>query len=56
MVDLIVDGRYNWVDQPERLIYLGKQGSWHQFAKVDSPELVWCEVIDTDIRFFEITA
>lgn len=54
-----VGGRYNWINQPERLIYLGKNwsgnGHWHQFAKVDAPGKVWCEVLDAEIPMFEAT-
>lgn len=52
-------GKYNWVNQPERLIYLGNNwssnGYWHQFAKVESPEIVWCEVLDEDLNGIEET-
>ena len=50
-----VGDKYNWVNQPERLVYLGKEGPWHQFAKVESPEIVWCEVLDSDLRMLEET-
>lgn len=33
--------RYNWKNQPERLVYIGlcepRNGPWHQFAKVENP-------------------
>lgn len=32
-----VGNRYNWKHQPDRLIYLGKKGSWHQFKKIGDP-------------------
>ncbi|WP_313332824.1 hypothetical protein [Comamonas sp.] len=52
-------GRYNWRNQPERLIYLGKNwsgnGFWHQFSLVEDPETVWCEVLDSDLENFEET-
>ena len=51
--NITVDGRYNWKYQPERLIYMGKVGSWHQFAKVEEPFKVWCEVLDSDLASFE---
>ena len=54
-----VGGRYNWRGQPERLIYLGKNwsgnGYWHQFALVNEPEVVWCEVTDSDLERFEVS-
>lgn len=56
---LVVGGRYNWKCQPERLVYLGKNwsgnGYWHQFAKVDTPTEVWCEVLDYQLESFEET-
>lgn len=54
-----VGDKYNWIGQPERLIFLGRNwsgnGYWNQFAKVDSPEVVWCEVYDYDLDKFEKT-
>lgn len=55
----IVGGRYNWKHQPERLFYMGvrrypgDRRTWHQFAKVDAPDVVWSEVLDSDLPFFE---
>ena len=53
-------GRYNWKNQPERLIYLGRNwsgnGYWHQFKKIGDPRPVWCEVLDSDLRRLEETA
>ena len=57
--DMKVGGRYNWINQPERLIYLGRNwsgnGYWNQFAKVEYPTIVWCEVLDSDLQMFEVT-
>lgn len=54
-----VGGFYNWIGQPERLIYLGKNwsgdGYWHQFAEIDNLKVVWCEVLDNDLGMFEET-
>ncbi len=55
MTALVVGGKYNWVNQPERLIYLGKKGSWHQFKKIGDPREVWCEVLDEDLPSIEET-
>jgi len=56
---LRIGGRYNWKNQPERLVYMGlcepRNGRWHQFAKVDAPGVVWCEVLDSDLSRFEET-
>lgn len=48
-------GKWNWKVQPERLIYLGKQGCWHLFAKIENPEKIWCEVTDNDLHMLEET-
>ena len=52
-------GKYNWRDQPERLVYLGNNwsgnGNWHQFALVSSPKDIWCECLDSDLRMIEET-
>ena len=50
---------YNWKGQPERLVYLGYHwsgnGWWHQFAKRDEPDKVWCEVLPSDLHMIEET-
>jgi hypothetical protein len=60
MIKPVVGQRYNWIGQPERLVYLGRNfsgnGYWHQFAKVDDTAgCVWCEVVDADLCMFEET-
>lgn len=50
-----IGGKYNWKGQAERLIYLGKKGAWHQFAKVQTPHMVWCEVLTQDLSSLEET-
>lgn len=50
-----VGGRYNWKNQPERLVYVGCERKWHQFEKVDEPGVVWCEVVGRDLRMLEET-
>ena len=54
-----VGGKYNWIGQPERLVYLGHNfsgnGYWHQFAKIESPHVVWCEVQSSQLEHFEET-
>lgn len=47
--------RYNWIDQKERLVYIGKDGAWHQFALVDNPTKVWCEALEQDLSMIEET-
>ena len=46
---------YNWKNQPERLVYLGKEAGWHQFALVEEPEKVWSEILDEDLHYIEET-
>lgn len=59
--DLKIGGHYNWVNQSERLVYIGtykdhwKCPGWFQFAKIDNPDKVWCEVRATDLERFEET-
>ena len=57
--DMIEGGKYNWQYQPERLIYLGHNrsgpGRWHQFAKVEEPDVVWCEILTSDLPMIEET-
>lgn len=52
-----IGGKYNFVNQPERLIYLGNNfsgnGYWHQFSLIESQETVWCEVLDSDLKNIE---
>lgn len=57
---MVVGGFYNWRNQPERLVYLGARdypgnGRWHQFAKVEDPGTVWCEVRAANLASFEAT-
>ena len=56
-----IGGLYNWKGQPERLVYMGArrypgdQRTWHQFAKVETPEVCWSEVLTADLANFEET-
>ena len=53
-VDIKVGGLYNWKSVPgSMLVYIGKQDAWHQFALASSPGMVWCEVLDCDLRLLE---
>jgi hypothetical protein len=52
--------RYNWIGQPDRLVYMGRNwsgnGYWHQFFRIgDEPTRVWCEVLDADLSMIEET-
>ena len=50
---------YNWKNQQERLIYIGfnfsGNGYWHQFVKVDDPDVVWCEIQESNLADIEET-
>ena len=48
-------GRYNWKNQIERLVYVGKIGPWHQFELLNERGKVWCEVLDDDLIMIEET-
>lgn len=54
-----IGDKCNWVGQPERLVYLGLGTGvcrgWHQFARVESPHRVWCEVRPEDLDNMELT-
>lgn len=56
---MIIGKKYNWQNQPERLVYLGKNwsgnGYWHQFALVSDQDNVWCECLDADLNGIEET-
>ena len=51
--------RYNWKNQPERLIFIGHNfsgnGFWYQFALISSPGTVWCECQPSDLSGIEPT-
>lgn len=59
--ELKVGGRYNWKNQTERLVYLGRHKDnplcrgWFQFATIEEPSKVWCEVRLEDLDHFEAT-
>lgn len=51
-----IGGKYNWKHaENDKLIYLGKQGVWHQFKKIGDPREVWCEVLSGDLHLIEET-
>lgn len=54
-----IGGRYNWKGQPEQLVYLGYNwsgnGYWHQLAKVEEPDVIWCEIPTSDLHMLEET-
>ena len=54
--------RWNWKHDPgTKLIYLGRTKylgdlrTWHQFAKEDDLDAVWCEVLTSDLHLLEKT-
>lgn len=53
-MELVHGNGYNWKNQPERLIYRGKKGSWHQFSLTGSLD-IWCEVLESDLHMLEET-
>lgn len=60
-MNFILSKEYNWKHDPSTiLIYLGHNfsgnGYWHQFSKVESPDVIWCEVLTPDLDMFEESA
>ena len=51
----------NFKNQPERLVFMGRklypgdQRMWFQFAKVASPDEVWAEVLQENLKLIEET-
>lgn len=58
-MEMIKGGKYNWKHDKRPLIYLGHNwsgnGYWHQFATVEEPDVVWCEVLTSDLHMLEET-
>lgn len=52
---MVKGDRYNWKNHPDKLIYIGKKGAWHQFKKIGDPSPVWCEILDIDLHMMERT-
>jgi len=52
---MVIGDPYNWKNQRERLYYMGKKGSWHQFCLTQRPMEVWCEVLTEDLHMLEET-
>ena len=56
-----VGGYYNWIGQPEHLVFMGTatypcdRRLWWQFAKVETPNECWSEVLTKDLLLFEET-
>ena len=53
---------YNWIGQPERLIYMGNhhypgdRRTWFQFSLVgEDPGVCWCAVLESGLSGFEET-
>jgi hypothetical protein len=61
---LVRGERYNEKKRLERLVYIGVNnydspgcmgGEWHQFALVEEPTKIWCEVRSHELEYFEKT-
>jgi len=57
MNDMVVGRVYNWVNEGERLVYLGrsKDDRYHQFALEETPDVVRHNVIFYAIDMLEVT-
>lgn len=52
----VIGGEYKWKGQSEILVYLGFNfdgGWWHQFALINEPNIVWCDVTGIDLELLE---
>jgi hypothetical protein len=56
---MVVGEKYNFKGQSERLVYLGENwsgnGYWHQFEKVNEPNIIWSEMQNSDLCMIERT-
>ena len=50
-----IGDKCNFVNQPEKLVYIGKEGCWNQFELISRPGKVWSEVLDSDLSMIELT-
>lgn len=50
-----IGDKYNWMHQSEKLVYIGRDGGWYQFAKIETPDVIWCEVLARDLPRLEQT-
>lgn len=57
MIKPTLNRLYKWKHQHEILAYLGYSfsgnGYWHQFARIEKPAVVWCEVLPSQLESFE---
>ena len=57
--EMVLHESYNFVNQPERLKYVGNNlsgnGYWHQFEKISNPGVVWSELQGSDLWMIERT-
>lgn len=53
MIDLKVGGTYQFIGQGEKIVYIGKEGNWNQFEKLNGNYEVWCELLDSDLHLIE---
>ncbi|MCT8871598.1 hypothetical protein [Shewanella xiamenensis] len=44
---------YQFKGVRDQIIYVGKEGNWHQFELNGEPGVIWCELLDTDLHLIE---
>ena len=52
----VIGNKYKWKGQSDKLVYLGYNfdgGWWHQFALVNKPDVIWCEVTGKELHLLE---
>ena len=40
-------------DGSKPLVYIGKEGNWHQFEEEENQGVVWSELLDSDLWMIE---
>ena len=60
-ITLLKGWHYNWIGQLDRLVYMGTtrypgdRRTWHRFAKVETPEVWYLEVLTSELVMLEET-
>ena len=50
---LAVSETYQFKGGQEKIVYVGKQGNWHQFELEGKASVIWCELLDSDLHLIE---
>ena len=50
---LVIGKKYKWKHDNKVVVFIGKYGCWNQFS-LDGSQVVWCEVLDSDLHLMEV--